>query len=205
MLSQEDKIFLNCYSKIDSIEGKVYINVEIKNNGSENIFLPISHWEIDGIDDTTDAFLGYPNDSYIVNRIHYYPASMKSNLFNVVGDKGDYPDYSNLPYFLKIGKGEAISIVIIIEGRTGNVLYNGKYVFDIEVCYCTQREWNILKKNFSKADKAVCLSNYSPRINIYEMRKVTLGKLSSVPVPHGKSEFIRQLLNRRLACGCISN
>ena len=191
LFAEENKTDVTGSYTIDSIKNEINLKIVVSNNNEVGIYIPLSHWDFDGIEDSRGRYLGYGDETYIVQRIRYRPVSISQGTF--VGDKGWWPEYKVLPRFLFVKNGQKDSLRVIIEGEKAKILTNGKFCFEVDLCFTTTYEMRLLDQIIPEATFKNIAETRSPDIWISKFRGITEQNLSSVQVPNGRSEFIREL------------
>lgn len=198
---QEVKII--CTSNLLTDKGPIKILAKLSNQGGSAIYVPISHWEVDGLVDTLDALRGFPGQSYVVNRIHFYPVAMRFKRIPYIGDKSDYPDYKEFPSLVKIRPGESREIMIELGEKISTILRNQEYVISSSIAYCFEQEWTGLKKTLGRdISRAIVSDSTQIKIQISDRRKVTHWINSNVKVNQDKSDLIREAFRNWLTAIC---
>jgi len=167
------------------------IEIHLINQQSNNVYLFLSYWEVNGLKDSSDVLFGYPTDKYIVNQIRYYPKTMKGKSIKYIGEKSVTPSFRNLPKVLKLGKNEPQKFVIKLTSPIIQTLDIDQYNFYFFISYTTEKIWKSMEKKLGKEVlDAIILSNkIEKEISIPSVNEVYIYEMSEIENTYTLKDF----------------
>lgn len=146
---KEKIININCKACFNN--KRSMIKIMLQNTGKSNIYVYLSYWEINGLMKETDFLLGFPYDSYTVNRIFFVPQTMNINKgMETRGDKAEYPIFKNFPNILKLSPKESQILIIQFSDSILQNLQMNLYQFSCTIAFTNNKEWKILENKIGK-------------------------------------------------------
>lgn len=196
--AQKHALRLSCIMETLSAKNEIVLKAIISNDSHQDIMIPLSNWEVDGALTPGDELMGHDDGNYIVHRVLIKPHKQKRVIARP--SKGWFPDYDNLPMFLRVKSGKKDSIRIILNKENWKNLSSNKYDYELVMCYCTQKDFDVLLKTYPLAAMARIEEHSYPQIEIPYFRVVVYTEKSSVAVFRNQSMYIRHLLNHKIRC-----
>jgi len=184
---------------------RLKLKISLQNKGKEDVYIFLSYWEINGLIEKTDLFLGYPHDSYTVNRIFFIPKD--KDIYEEIetrGDKGDYPDFNKFPNVLKLTPNDGQCLIIEFNKSISKSLGINKYRFSCEISFAYKEEWDVLEKKIGgKIREAIIQIRKDPIvIKIDKFRKPEMLMISDVQINPKFSGMIRKTFDNFISGRC---
>jgi hypothetical protein len=196
------QITIDCnFTKTDT--NKSVLNIKILNNSDSTFYLPVSDWEVDGMVDSCDALLGFPDKTYIVNRLIFSQNSYKREGIPSYGDKGEFPDYEYFPAILKLLPNESRIINVEFSDKLNNMFAQNKYRMSFSIAYCRNKEWKYFVNFFGcEIDSSIIKNDTDIKISISNRREVIHWSSSKIKVKKNNSEMIRDAFSNWTGSTC---
>jgi hypothetical protein len=199
-----DQIIDVCCEQVMGNKGNT-LKIIISNKSKENVYIFLSYWEVDGLMKKTDVILGYPDDSYIVNRIFFFPKDQNfNNGIRTKGHKGDYPIFSKFPNVLKLCPEQNREIMIEFSKSIIKSLDMKKYRFSCTVSFTFEKEWKILENKIGEKIKNALLAINDDNIviKIEKFREPNQCMNSNVEINSDYSGMIRRIFDNFVVGRC---
>jgi len=181
------------------------IVIVVRNYRNEEIFVLVSHWEIDGLFNDKDYLVGFPSDSYIVNRIHFFPRTMKKgDRINFIGEKSDFPTYRKFPKVVRLKPQKSQKIIIELGKTIMDTHDIAKYWFNCQISFAYAKEWRKLESMLGKEiNKAVTeVEKFPITIKLVEYRKPYIFSLSDIEIDSVFSTQIHEVFDNFIVGTC---
>lgn len=201
--SDISKVALNCSVLREGNFPKIVIVV--RNYRNEEIFVLVSHWEIDGLFDDKDYFVGFPSDSYIVNRIHFFHRTMKKgDRISFTGEKSDFPMYRKFPKVVRLTPPKSQKFIIELGKTITDSLDIAKYWFNCQISFAYAKEWRRLESLLGEEiNKAITEAENLPIvIKLVKYGKPYIFSLSDVEVDSAFSTQIHEVFDNFIVGTC---
>ena len=183
------KIQSNCSLKVE--QKQPIVEIQLTNRHTENVYLFLSYWEVNGLKDSADVILGYPTYKYLVNQIQFYPKSMKNKSIKYIGEKRESPLFNYLPKVLKLGKNETQNFKIRLSDSITQILDIEQFNFYFFICYTTEKIWKSLEEKIGENihNTIILPSKMEKEISIPSLEKVYTYEMSNIAIQYTSRTF----------------
>ena len=198
-------IELNVDSYLFLEKDSLKLKIIIKNKTNDNMYFLLSQWEIDGLINKNDFFIGFPNDSYMVNRIHFFPKTMNINQkIRYVGEKGEYPIHDKFPSILILKPNESQELLIYLSKAIPDSIDISNYRFNCQLCYTYDNEWDALRDKIGdRINQALIHPTKNPlTFVISEFRKIHTYNESPYSITLYGSDYLHKIFDNFIVSKC---